>query len=190
MNRFNNLIRGKCVGAGFRGFTLIEALTALAIFLILAAGLISIYFMTVKTWYEGSAQVTLQRKLAIAMERMVRGQRSGTEDRMYGLLEADQITVLDPQTVEFTNGADGTKRRFYLDGNELKYGAGDTDNEEGVAIYDPSRREEASDRSTYRTNINFTQLDSGSVRIQLIGERRLGSQWLNAAIVTTVAPRN
>ena len=103
------------------GFTLNEVLVALAVFLILSTGVITVYLMSLRTWQEGSMQVSLQRKLAAAMDRMVQGQRGSGESRQNGLREAQSVTLIDPQTIEYISGIDGATRRFYLQGNEILY---------------------------------------------------------------------
>lgn len=175
---------------GTGGFTLIEVITASAIILILAAGLTSVFLMATTTWRYGSAQVALQMKLNTAMERIINGQRAVAENRTYGLREAEQIVVIDTGTVEFTNGIDGTTRYFYLDGNEVKYGPDINGGQNSVSIYDPSRLEDASNAENHRTSLEFVQLDNGAVRIQLFAETRVRDRWLNAALVSSAAPRN
>jgi len=178
------------LGGRSHGFTLIEFLTALALVLILGAGLTAVYLMSVKAWRQGSLQVTLQRKLAVAMDRMVLGQRTDMEHSQHGLREAEQITIMDPHTLEYTSGIDGLKRQFYLSGNEIIYDPGNIASEHRIPIYDPSRQEKASEGSNHRTNLQFTQMANAAVEIRLVGQRRSGNNWINAELVTAVKPRN
>ena len=188
----NKIIRlsGKRSKRSKLGISLVEFLTGLAMVLILGAGLTSLYLMSMKAWRTGSAQVVLQRKLATAVKKMVYGQRVGTEDKTHGLREAETIEVIDDQTIQFKSGVDGNTRRFYLVGNELKYSTDLTNDYSDVAIYDPSRSERSSETDNHRTDVKFTKLSTGAVEIQLQGERRLGNQWITAALITKVAPRN
>ena len=175
---------------GTSGFTLVEVVTASAIILILATGLTTLFLMSMTTWRQGSSQVALQLKVSAAMEHIINGQRAIGENRMYGLREAEQIVVIDTGTVEFTNGVDGTKRYFYLDGNEVKYGPDTNGGGNTVSIYDPSRVEDASNDENHRTNLEFVQLNNGAVRIQLFAQTRLRDRWLNTALVSSASPRN
>jgi len=172
------------------GFTLVEVITALAIMVILGAGLSSLYLMSLSTWRDGSAQIALQMKLTMALERMMNGQRIDGENRMYGLREAELIQVVEPTRVEFTNGVDGTVRFFYLDGNEVKYGPNTAGDQNSVSIYDPSRTESASVLDDYRTDLEFVQLANGAVTVRLSAWSRLGERWISAALETSAAPRN
>jgi type II secretory pathway pseudopilin PulG len=174
-----------------RGLVLTELMVALGIFMLLSAAVINVYLMSIRTWREGSAQVTLQRKLAAAMQRVVQGERGTEEGRQHGLREAEAITVVNEHTIDFRSGVDGTTRRFYLSGNEILYDPdtsvnGDTQE----TIYDPSRDESASDTTTYRTDLEFAQLGDGTIEIRLTGEERVLGRWMNAALLTRVAPRN
>jgi type II secretory pathway pseudopilin PulG len=174
-----------------RGFVLTELMVALGIFMLLSAAVINVYLMSLRTWREGSAQVSLQRKLAAAMQRIVQGERSQAEARQHGLREAEAITVADEHTIDFTSGVDGTTRRFYLKGNEIVYDP-DTGNSAKAerTIYDPSRSESADETSTYRTDLEFAQVGDGTIEIRLTGQERVLGRWMNAALVTRVAPRN
>jgi type II secretory pathway pseudopilin PulG len=168
---------------------LTEILTALAIFVVLSAMVINVHLMSVRTWRQGSAQVSLQRQLGAALHRMVQGERGGAENRQHGLREARSVAVVDPHTINFTSDVDDTTRRFYLKGNELVYlpNVGDTDEK---TIYDPSYSEGPYETSTHRTDVQFNQLADGTVEIRLVGQRRVRDRWITAALVTRVAPRN
>ncbi len=173
------------------GFTLPEVVIALGIFLLLSAAVVSVYLMSLRSWREGSAQVSLQRKLAAAMQRMVQGERGRSESRQHGLREANSVTIIDPQTIEFTSGVDGVTRRVYLHGNELTYDpdAGSNDNVEET-IYDPSSSEQYWDSSVYRTDLEFTQMSDGTIKIRLVGQERVRDRWMSATLLTQVMPRN
>jgi type II secretory pathway pseudopilin PulG len=174
-----------------RGFVLTELMVALGIFMLLSAAVINVYLMSIRTWREGSAQVALQRKLAAAVQRIVQGDRSQAEARQHGLREAEAITVVDEHTIDFTSGVDGTTRRFYLNGNEIVYDPDTSVNgDDEQTIYDPSRAQSADDTSTYRTDLQFVQVGDGTIEIRLTGEERVLDRWMNAALVTRVAPRN
>ncbi|MBN1919466.1 MAG: type II secretion system protein [Verrucomicrobia bacterium] len=182
---------GRQASIAARGFTLPEVIIALALFLILSATIVSFYLMSLRTWSEGSAEVAIQRKLAVAMQRIVQGERGALEERQHGLREAKQISIIDPQTIEFTSGVDDTTRRIYLDGNEIIYDSdASTPDSEVQAIYDPSRSEAASDTSQHRTNIQFAQRADGTIEVRLIGEKRVRDRWMNATLLTRVLPRN
>jgi len=174
-----------------RGFTLPEVVIALGVFLLLSAAVVSVYLMSLRSWREGSAQVSLQRKLAAAMQRMVQGERGRSESRQHGLREANSVTIIDPQTIEFTSGVDGVTRRVYLHGNELTYDpdAGSNDNVEET-IYDPSSSEQYWDSSVYRTDLEFTQMSDGTIKIRLVGQERVRDRWMSATLLTQVMPRN
>jgi prepilin-type N-terminal cleavage/methylation domain-containing protein len=174
-----------------RGFTLPEAVIALAIFLLLSAAVVSVYLMSLRSWREGSAQVSLQRKLAAAMQRIVQGERGQSESRQHGLREASSVTIVDAQTIEFTSGVDGVTRRIYLHGNELIY---DPDASSSVnvekTIYDPARSEPHWDSSAYRTDLEFTQVPDGTIKVRLVGQERVRDRWMTATLLTQVMPRN
>jgi prepilin-type N-terminal cleavage/methylation domain-containing protein len=174
-----------------RGFTLPEAIITLALFLLLSAAVVSVYLMSLRSWSEGSAQIALQRKLAAAMQRIVQGERGRDETRQHGLREARDVKIVSPQAIEFTSGIDGTTRCIHIDGNEIYYDpdTASESNEERV-VYDPSTSQAKSDTSTYRTELAFTQLSDGTIEIRLVGEQLVRDRWMNAALVTRVAPRN
>lgn len=177
--------------AARHGFTLPEVLITLALFLLLSAAVVSFYLMSLRSWSEGSAQVALQRKLAAAMQRIVQGERGPYEERQHGLREAETVKVVSAQEIEFTSGVDGTTRCIYIDGNEIYYDPDDdNDGDEQRAIYDPSRSQPRTDTSTYRTELAFTQLADGTIEIRLVAEQLVRDRWMNAALVTRVAPRN
>ncbi len=171
-----------------RGFTLVEVLTVSTIFLMLSAAVVNVYLVSLQMWREGSVQLSLQRKLAGAMCRMVQGERGGTESRQHGLREARSVNIEDPQEIAFTSDVDDTTRRFYLNGNELLYDPGGC--KPTVPIYDPSRSEDSHVTSTYRTNVRFTQAADGTIEVHLIGEQRVRDRWIHAALTTKVTPRN
>ncbi len=174
-----------------RGFTLPEVVIALGVFLLLSAAVVSVYLMSLRSWREGSAQVSLQRKLAAAMQRIVQGERGRSEGRQHGLREASSVTIVDAQTVEFTSGIDGVTRRVYLHGNELVYDpdASSNDNVEET-IYDPSSSQPYWDSSLYKTDLEFTQMSDGTIKVRLVGQERVRDHWMSATLLTQVMPRN
>ena len=172
------------------GFVLTEVLVAIGIFLILSGAVTTVYLMSLRTWQQGSTQVALQRKLSTAMQRIVQGERGHDESRQHGLREARDITITNPHTVEFISGVDDTRRRFHLNGNEVIYQPDATSSDGEERIYDPSRSEAGSVTTNYRSDARFSQMPDGTVEVRLIGEKRLGGEWVNAVLVTRIAPRN
>jgi len=78
-----------------------------------------------------------------------------------------------------------------LHGNELTYDpdAGSNDNVEET-IYDPSSSEQYWDSSVYRTDLEFTQMSDGTIKIRLVGQERVRDRWMSATLLTQVMPRN
>lgn len=191
MARRNNTSAHRTPGAARHGFTLPEVVITVALFSLLAAAVVSMYLMSIRSWSEGSAQVALQRKVAAAMQRIVQGERGRSEERQHGLREAEDVKVVSPQVIEFTSGVDGTTRCIYIDGNEIYYDPdAESESNEERAIYDPSLSQPRTDTSTYRTELEFAQMADGTVEIRLVGEQLVRDRWMNAAVVTRVAPRN
>jgi len=56
-----------------KGFTITEIMIATLIMVMVVGGALAVYIMSQTAWYEGSAQIALQRKASVAMEKMVRG---------------------------------------------------------------------------------------------------------------------
>lgn len=189
MHRGHRIMRQQRSLRSSRGFVLMEILIASAIFVIVSGTVINVYLISLRMWREGSEQVTLQRQLAAAMQRIVEGERGGAENRHHGLREARGISVIDPHTIEFTSDVDGATRRFYLNGNELIYSP-NVEGAEEKAVYDPSASEEPWDTSNHRTDVQFTRLPDGTVEVRLVGERRVRDRWITAVLVTKAAPRN
>jgi len=87
---------------------------------------------------------------------------------------------------------DGVTRRFYLYGNEIFYDpdVSSSDVSKEDTIYDPSRVQEATVTTDYRTDLEFTACADGTIEIRLAGEERMRDRWINAALVTRVRARN
>ncbi len=187
MDGNRRMISSARASAARHGFVLSEVLIATMVFVLLSAVLLEVYLMCIRTWHRGSVQVALQRKVATAVQRMVQGHRSAAETRQHGLREAEEIAVLAPQMVEFTSGVDSTKRQFYLNGNEVVYR---TDGGDIQTIYDPSRSESPWNTANYKTDLQFTQRQDGTLQIRVVGQERVKSEWVTAFLVTRVAPRN
>ncbi len=110
------------------GFTLSEILIASAIAVIILAGLIAIYIMSLQTWSEGSSDAYLERNGNLIMEQLIRGRRG-----RYGLREATTGSiVIDADGNGITFGVDknntptattwdDTTCRFYLSNNRVMY---------------------------------------------------------------------
>jgi Tfp pilus assembly protein PilV len=177
-------------GRGVRtslGFTLPEVLIAATVFLLMSAVIVEMYLLSLRTWHNGGVQVSLQQKVATAMQKMIQGQRAPAESRQHGLREAGEITLVAPHMIEFTSGVDSIKRQFYLTGNEILYRA---DGGNVQTIYDPSRSELGVVTSSYRTDLKFEQLSDGTIEIQIVGKEKARSGWISAPLLTRIAPRN
>ncbi len=66
------------------------------------------------------------------------------------VVQAKEIEVINSTTVEFINGIDNKKRYFYLDGNEVRYGADTTSKQNSVPVFTPSRSQSDSTDSRPR----------------------------------------
>jgi len=99
-----------------KGFSLMEFMIGSAIGVLIFACIMVIYIMALSSWKEGNMQVTLQREASITMEKMVRG-----VDGNNGVREADQVSLPNSYTIEYTSGIDGTERSFYLSGTDIVF---------------------------------------------------------------------
>lgn len=99
-----------------KGFTVIEFLIASTIMVLVTGGIMAIFLMSMNTWKEGSAQLVLQRKASMVMEKIVRG-----VDGENGVREAGSISIPSSDTIRYTSGIDGTERSFYLSTSDLMY---------------------------------------------------------------------
>jgi prepilin-type N-terminal cleavage/methylation domain-containing protein len=177
-------------GRGVRtslGFTLPEVLIAATVFLLMSAAIVEMYLLSLRTWHNGGVQVSLQQKVAMAMQKMIQGQRAPAESRQHGLREAGEITLVAPHMIEFTSGVDSIKRQFYLMGNEILYRA---DGGNVQTIYDPSRSESGVVTDSYRTDLEFARLGDGTIEIEIVGKEKTRSGWISAPLRTRIAPRN
>lgn len=87
------------------GFTLIEILIAIAIFLVVMTIVMSVFIAGLRTRAEGAANMALEREGSVILERIMRGLYGAG-----GLREAQRDTV--------TVGSSGDTVRFNVDRNE------------------------------------------------------------------------
>jgi prepilin-type N-terminal cleavage/methylation domain-containing protein len=70
------------------GFTLVEMMVTLIAAVMLIGGVYLVYLMAIRSWQEGSVNVSLERTAGIIMDKIVRGVNG-----RFGLREADIGTV-------------------------------------------------------------------------------------------------
>jgi len=111
-----------------RGFTLAEIMVAISIFMVIMAGLLSVFTMSMQAWKEGSRDLSLQSSGRLIIEKIVRGPGG-----RFGLREAaeDYVTVdangkgisfsvdrNDPPTYD---KLDDTEVKIYLQNDSIMY---------------------------------------------------------------------
>jgi type II secretory pathway pseudopilin PulG len=113
------------------GFTLTETLVAASIAMIVLAGVVSVFFMSMRAWKEGSGDVSVQSSGRLIIEKIVRGRggRFGLREAAEGDVTVDEngkgITFLvDKNTPPTYESSDDTPVRVYF--------------YKGSIIYDPS----------------------------------------------------
>lgn len=91
---------------------------------------VAVYLMSLTTWKEGSAQISLQREASAAMEKMVRGVNG-----MNGIREANTVSIISGSTIRYTSAIDSVQRSFYLSSGKIMYDPSTTvaDNEYSIA---------------------------------------------------------
>ena len=97
------------------GFTVMETLLAAFILVFVVGCAAIVYLMSVTTWKEASAQISLQREASAAMEKMVRGV-DGTD----GIREAGNV-IIGSGIITYTSGIDSGQRKFYLSDGKIMY---------------------------------------------------------------------
>ena len=101
---------------GRKGVTLVEFLTATAIVILAVGSVVAVHVMSTTAWKEGNTEIALQRQASIAMEKMMRGVRG-----IDGIREADSVTLISSNVLEYTSAIDLVERSFYLSGTDLMY---------------------------------------------------------------------
>jgi type II secretory pathway pseudopilin PulG len=111
-----------------RGFTLAETMVAICIFMIIMAGLLSVFTMSMQAWKEGSRDLSLQSSGRMIIEKIVRGPGG-----RFGLREAaeDDVTVdedgkgitffVDRNNPPTYDKLDDTEVKIYFENNSIMY---------------------------------------------------------------------
>jgi len=110
------------------GFTLVEAMVGFAITVAIAGAIMSVFLMSLRSWKEGSRDLSVQSSGRLIMEKIVRGPggRFGLREAAEGSVTVDPdgkgITFLvdknNPPTYE---ESDDTQVRIYLLANSIIY---------------------------------------------------------------------
>ena len=165
-----------------KGFTLVEALVASAIIVIVIAGSVAFYLMAYSAWIDCSKRMPLQRKASLAMKKMVRG-----VDGRNGIREAESVNSPNSSTVCFRSGIDSQVRSFYLDSDEIFY-----DPTPPVTICSGSTSSIANDEFVIAENVSgliFT-VTGDIVTINLGMQNRVKDKSINVNLRTEVKCRN
>ena len=170
-----------------KGFTLVEALVASAIIVIVIAGSLAFYLMARTAWMDCSKRVPLQRKASVAMEKMVRG-INGTK----GIREAQEISSpavgLSANRIDFVDGEDDDlTRTFYFypgaDGNAS------TEEDNQLKYIETDGTEKEIIKNNLKT-LTFTHSSTSIVIIELGMRDKVRDKDIDVNISTTVRIRN
>ncbi len=113
---------------GGQGFTLAEMMVAVFIFMIIMAGLLSVFTMSMQAWKEGSRDLSLQSSGRLIIEKIVRGPggrfglREAAEEGVTVDEDGKGITFLVDRNSPPTYGkGDDTEVRIYLENERMMY---------------------------------------------------------------------
>lgn len=81
----------------------------------------ALYIMLQTSWQDTSAVLEIERTANLAMERMARGFKSGSDAAPRGLLDAKSFVIEGGSNIKFVSGIDLKERSFYLESGRLMY---------------------------------------------------------------------
>lgn len=154
-----------------KGIGLIELLITSLIMSLAIGGMVSIYLLSRTAWQLGSAEVALQRKGNLAIEKMVRG----AEERK-GVMQAPSVTITGADSITFVDSqTPGLSREFRQEGESLYYT--DVNGLEEILIEEHVRE------------LNFSEAD-GLVTIELGLRQAVGDRNVDVNLCTKARLRN
>ena len=110
------------------GFTLVETVMTVAIFAIVMGGLVSVLVMSMRSWKEGSRDLSLQSSGRLIIEKIVRGPtgrfglREAAEDDVTADGDGKGITFyVDTNNPPTYSKLDDTEMRFYLENERIMF---------------------------------------------------------------------
>jgi len=157
-----------------RGLTIIEFLIATAVMLLVVAGTLMVYLMSSTVLKESYAQIELQQKSGMAMEKMLRGPRGEN-----GIREAQSVSITGGTAIEYTDGVDGVTRSFTLNGTNIEF---DSDTSSGTNPLEVI--------TDYVDSLSFTEPVSGVVKIDLGLLEDIGDKNISVNLSSQVTLRN
>lgn len=168
-----------------KGFTITEIMIATLIMVMVVGGSLAIYIMSQTAWYEGSAQIALQRKASVAMEKMVRG-----VDGRKGIREAREVpspSVGASGTQIDFDDVGGSGRSFYFSSGPD--GDPDTVADNQLRYIDASANDTLIIENNVRA-LTFSQPSNGLIEINLSLEDVVRDKVIILDLSTDVKIRN
>lgn len=141
---------------------------------LVVAAAIAAYLAGQTAWREGGAQIALQRRGSITMEKMVRG-----VDGRNGIREAKAVSTSGGgDTIAFISGIDDEERSFFLQGDEIFYDPDTSNPGDEISIADDVN------------DIDFEMVSTKRAKIEMTLRRRVRDRWLSVNIITNCTRRN